>query len=167
MAVPSQSAVARALTLLMAGASIPMALILPLWVTAGRIITGAEGKLVPIFALTAGPVLAVLMLTAAVKITAAAARRRPFGAPVRISVLLPVNWILAAAFGFFVPDFGAPQAGSVFSSLAGPEVLGYSAALANPLGIATLFVAVTVLVTAFQDARRDRTANASPRVPAG
>ena len=150
--VPS-SAVARVFCGLMAGASIPMALLVPLWITAGRMLVGADGRLVAVFALTAGPVLAVLMLTAAVKITAAASTRRPFGAPLRTSLLLLGNYVLAAAFGFFVPDFGSPEAGSVFSALAGPDVLGYSAALANPFGIATLMVTVAVLVSAVRGSR--------------
>ena len=147
------SAVSRVFTAVLAGASIPMALLIPLWITAGRMLFGADGRLVPIFALTAGPVLAVLMLTAAVKITVAAAGRRPFGAPLKTSLLLLANYVLAGAFGFFVPDFGTPQAGSVFSALAGPEVLGYSAALANPFGIATLMVTVAVLVSAVRRRR--------------
>jgi len=146
-------ALARGFSAVMAGASIPMALLVPLWVTAGRMLVGADGRLVAVFALTAGPVLAVLMLTAAVKITVAASSRRPFGAPLRTSLLLLANYVLAGAFGFFVPDFGSPDAGSVFSSLAGPDVLGYSAALANPLGIATLMVTVAVLVTAVRSNR--------------
>lgn len=138
----------------MAAVSIPMALLVPLWITAGRVLVGADGRLVTVFALTAGPVLAVLMLTAAVKITMAAAGRRPFGAPLRTSVLLLANYVLAGAFGFFVPDFGEPDAGSVFSALAGPEVLGYSAALANPFGISTLMATVAVLVNAVRGAQR-------------
>lgn len=169
-AVSSGLTVSRCFTALMAGASLPMALLMPLWITAGRMLVGANGQLVTIFALTAGPLLAVLMLTAAVKITAAAAARRPFGAPLRTSVLLLANYVLAGAFGFFVPDFGTPEAGSVFSSLAGTEVLGYSAALANPLGIATLMVTVAVLVTAFRDSARSAPAPsataASPSLPA-
>lgn len=156
------SAVSRVFTAVLAGASIPMALLIPLWITAGRMLFGTDGRLVPIFALTAGPVLAVLMLTAAVKITVAAAARRPFGAPLKTSLLLLANYVLAGAFGFFVPDFGTPQAGSVFSALAGPEVLGYSAALANPFGIATLMVTVAVLVSAV----RTRRATPDPQ-PAG
>ena len=147
------SAVSRVFTAVLAGASIPMALLIPLWITAGRMLFGTDGRLVPIFALTAGPVLAVLMLTAAVKITVAAAARRPFGAPLKTSLLLLANYVLAGAFGFFVPDFGTPEAGSVFSALAGPEVLGYSAALANPFGIATLMVTVAVLVSAVRRRR--------------
>lgn len=142
------SAVSRTFTAVLAGASLPMALLMPLWITAGRVLFGVDGRLVPIFALTAGPVLAVLMLTAAVKITAAASVSRPFGTPLKTSLLLLANYVLAGCFGFFVPDFGAPQAGSVFSAVAGPEVLGYSAALANPFGIATLMVTVAVLVSA-------------------
>jgi len=149
----------------MAGASIPMALLVPLWITAGRMLVGADGRLVAVFALTAGPVLAVLMLTAAVKITAAASTRRPFGAPLKTSLLLLGNYVLAAAFGFFVPDFGSPEAGSVFSALAGPDVLGYSAALANPFGIATLMVTVAVLVSAVRGSRAARTERQPAALP--
>ena len=135
----------------MAAVSIPMAIAVPLWITAGRMLFGVEGQLVPIFALTAGPVLAVLMLTAAVKITVQANARRPFGAPLKTAVLLLANYIVAGVFGFLVPDFGGPESGSVLSGLAGEEVLGYSAALANPFGIATLFISVVVLVASFRD----------------
>lgn len=151
MSVRAVSGPARVFAAVMAAASIPLALAVPFWITAGRALFGVQGQLVPIFALTAGPVLAVLMLTAAVKITAGAAARRPFGAPVKTALLLLLNHVLAAAFGFFVPDFGADQSGSVFSALAGEDVLGYSAALANPFGVATLLVAVAVLVRAFRD----------------
>lgn len=167
MSAASPSAVSRVFTSVIAGASIPMALIIPAWITAGRMLVGADGRLVTVFALTAGPLLAVLMLTAAVKITAGAAARTPFGAPMKTSVLLLANWFLGGIFGFFVPDFGTPQAGSVFSSLAGPEVLGYSAALANPFGIATLFITVVVLVRAFRDASRSRSTGIGQRVPLG
>lgn len=152
MPVPAPPAVFRVFTCAMAAVSIPMALIVPLWITAGRMLFGVEGQLVPIFALTAGPVLAVLMLTAAVKITVHAKVRRPFGAPLKTSFLLLANYVLAGVFGFLVPDFGRAESGSVLSGLAGEDVLGYSAALANPFGIATLFVSVVVLVRSFRDA---------------
>lgn len=171
MPAPVTSRPARAFTLSMAVISIPMALILPLWITAGRMLFGVEGDLVPVFALTAGPVLAVLMLTAAVKITAAAKARRPAGAPLKTALLLLGNYLVAAAFGFFVPDFGTAHSGSVLSSLAGEDVLGYSAALANPFGIATLFISVVVLVRSFRDSaalRQDlRREDGSVLLPAG
>ena len=152
----------------MAALSIPMAIVVPLWITAGRILFGVQGQLVAIFALTAGPVLAVLMLTAAVKITANAKARRPFGAPLKTSLLLLGNYVLAGAFGFLVPDFGTPDSGSVLSGFAGEDVLGYSAALANPFGIATLFISVVVLVRSFRDAavtRQDQAATSALLVP--
>ena len=164
MPAPAPSAFSRSFTLVMAAISIPMAMVMPLWITAGRILFGVEGSLVPIFALTAGPVLAVLMLTAAVKITVNAKARRPFGAPLKTSLLLLGNYLLAAAFGFFVPDFGTPGSGSILSGLAGEEVLGYSAALANPFGIATLFISVVVLVRAFRDTAATRQDQASAPV---
>ncbi|MCC3282903.1 MULTISPECIES: hypothetical protein [Arthrobacter] len=145
------SSPARVLCAVMAAVSIPMALVIPLWITAGRMAFGVDGHLVPIFAVTAGPVLAILMLTAAIRITVNAAARRPFGAPLKTSFLLLGNYVLAGAFGFFVPDFGEDGSGSVFSAVAGNDVLGYSAALANPFGIATLLVAVIVLVRAFRE----------------
>ncbi|WP_312178416.1 hypothetical protein [Arthrobacter sp.] len=167
MPAPAPNTISRIFTLVMAAVSIPMAIVVPLWITAGRTLFGVEGQLVPIFALTAGPVLAILMLTAAVKITVQAKGRHPFGAPLKTSVLLLANYVLAGAFGFLVPDFGSPGSGSVLSGLAGEDVLGYSAALANPFGIATLFISVVVLVTSFRDSAATRQAPApAPVLPA-
>lgn len=154
----------------MAGSSLPMALLIPLWVSLGRTWFGPAGWLSHALAFTAGPLLAVVMLLTAARITANAAAYRPFGAPRRTSLLLLSQYAAAAGFGFLLPDFGdgAGVHGSVLSRLAGEEYIGISAGLANPLGIAALGLTVAVLVTAFRDAARTRSLQqaAAGRAPA-
>ena len=124
----------------------------------GRTWFGPAGWLSQTLAFTALPVLALVMLPAAVRITLNATAYRPFGAPRRTSVLLLAWFVTALGFGFLLPDFGsAPGAhGSVLSRLAGDQYVGLSAGLANPLGIAALGLTVALLVTAFRDAARIR-----------
>lgn len=133
-----------------------MALAVPLWIVAGRTLWGISGDLVRILALTAGPLLALLMLAAAVRITARAVGEKPFGVSRRLSLLLLGNWLAAAAFGFLVPEPAGEgtAGGSVMSVLLGEEALGFSAALCNPFGIATLGLTVAVLVAAFRNPER-------------
>lgn len=133
-----------------------MALLIPLWVTAGRMLFGVGGNLVVIFAATVGPLLAILMLVSAARITVAAARRPRFGAPLRTSFLLLGLWLAGGAFGFLVPDVGGGPGrdGSVMSALVGTEAVGFSAALANPVGILTLGLTVALLVVSVRDDRR-------------
>lgn len=137
-----------------AALSIPMALVIPLWITAGRTLFGIEGNLVAIFAATVGPLLAVLLLLSATRITVAASRYEKFGAPLRTSFLLLAVWVAGAAFGYLVPDGGgAPEkAGSVMSALLGDETVGMSAALANPTGILTLGLTVALAVASLRSA---------------
>lgn len=130
-----------------------MALAVPLWITAGRTLFGIEGNLVPIFAATAGPLLAILLLLSAVRLTVSATRSRNFGAPLRTSFLLLAVWAAGGAFGFLVPDVGGSPGrnGSVMSALLGDEIVGMSAALANPAGILTLGLTVSLVVVTFRD----------------
>lgn len=136
-----------------AALSIPMALLIPLWITAGRTLFGIEGNLVAIFAATAGPLLAVLMLVSAVRITVSATRYQNFGAPLRTSFLLLAAWAAGGAFGFLVPDVGGSpgRTGSVMSALLGEEAAGISAALANPAGILTLGLTVSLVVVSLRE----------------
>ncbi|MBO0897158.1 hypothetical protein [Arthrobacter sunyaminii] len=139
-----------------AALSLPMALLVPLWITAGRMLFGIQGNLVVIFAATVGPLMAILMLLSAARITVAAARRPRFGAPLRTSFLLLGLWLAGGAFGFLVPDVGGEpgQDGSVMSALVGAEAAGFSAALANPVGILTLGLTAALLVVSVRDDRR-------------
>ncbi|WAP52174.1 hypothetical protein OL239_02380 [Arthrobacter sp. ATA002] len=147
---PPQSAVRPAALFGAAAAalSIPMALLVPLWITAGRVLFGINGNLVAIFAATLGPLLVGLMLLAAVRITVAARRRTPFGAPTGTSFLLLATWVAGAAFGFLVPDVGGGHGkdGSVMSVLLGTGAGGFSAALANPVGMIMLGLTVSLVV---------------------
>ena len=132
-----------------------MAVLVPLWITAGRMLFGVEGALVAIFAATAGPLLTILLLLSAVRITAAASRRPRFGAPLRTSFLLLATWAAGGAFGFLVPDTGGDpgRGGSVMSVLLGAEAGGFSAALANPAGMITLGLTASLVVVSFRDAQ--------------
>ena len=125
-----------------------MAVLIPLWITAGRVLFGVQGNLVAIFTATVGPLLAILLLLSAVRITVAAARRPTFGAPLRTSFLLLATWTAGGVFGFLVPDAGGDpeHSGSVMSVLLGADAVGFSAALANPAGIMTLGLTVYLAV---------------------
>jgi hypothetical protein len=142
----------------MSWVSIPMALLLPLWVVAGRALFGAGGWMVVILGLTLGPVLVLLLLWSAILITVNAGRYRPYGAPLKTSFLLLGVYAAGFLFGFTVPDFGdAPDSGgSAMSRLLGEETSGISAALSNPFGIALLGLSILLLVTAIKDSRRAR-----------
>ncbi|GAA3293119.1 hypothetical protein ACFFON_02470 [Arthrobacter citreus] len=133
---------------LAAALSIPLALVVPLWITAGRTLFGVEGPMVVIFTATVGPLLAILLLVSAVRITVSATRRPTFGAPLRTSFLLLAVWVAGGALGFLVPDVGGPpdSQGSVMSVLLGDELVGISAALANPMGILTLGLSISLIV---------------------
>ncbi len=104
--------------------------------------------MVVIFTATVGPLLAILLLVSAVRITVSATRRPTFGAPLRTSFLLLAVWVAGGALGFLVPDVGGPpdSQGSVMSVLLGDELVGISAALANPMGILTLGLSISLIV---------------------
>ncbi|NKX55639.1 hypothetical protein [Arthrobacter mobilis] len=136
-----------------AAVSVPMALLVPLWAAAGRVLFGIGGQLTVLLAFTLGPVLLILLLLAGVRTTATAAKYRPFAAPADTSAVLAGAWLAALGFGFTVPDFGA-RGGSVMSRLLGDSALGLSTALCNPLGILSLGLAIAAVVLAYRDARR-------------
>ncbi|MCC3265869.1 hypothetical protein MUG94_16045 [Arthrobacter gengyunqii] len=141
---------------LTAALSIPMALLIPLWITAGRVLFGIHGNLVAIFAATIGPLMVILMLLSAVRITVAATRRPRFGAPMRTSFLLLGLWLAGGTFGFLVPDVGGGSGrnGSIVTALLGSDAGGFSAALANPVGMLTLGLTVVLLVVSVRDSRQ-------------
>jgi hypothetical protein len=127
--------------------ALPMAVLVPLWVVAGRVMFGIGGQMVLWLGISLGPVLLVLLLLTGIKLAEAA--RRGVLLPVRAVVAPALAWLAAIAFGFTVPDFGggAGDGTSVMSLLAGPSALGMSTALCNPFGI--IAVALTVASTVF------------------
>lgn len=144
---------ANAFRTLVAAASVPMAVLVALWVAGGRVLFGVSGQLTMLLALTLAPVLLVLLLLAGVRTTATAAHYRPFAASARSSAVLACAWLASLGFGFTVPEFG-PHGGSVMSRLFGEAALGMSTALCNPLGISSVGLAVAAVVLAYQDSRR-------------
>ncbi|MFD1214617.1 hypothetical protein ACFQ36_21550 [Arthrobacter sp. GCM10027362] len=143
----------NAFRILVAAASIPMAVLVALWVAGGRVLFGVGGQLTLLLGLTLAPVLFILLLLAGVRTTATAARYRPFAASAGTSAVLAGAWLTALGFGFTVPDFG-PAGGSVMSRLLGEAALGVSTALCNPLGIISVGLAIAAVVMAYRDARR-------------
>ncbi|NKX51349.1 hypothetical protein HER39_12380, partial [Arthrobacter deserti] len=78
---------------LVAAASVPMAVLVALWVAGGRVLFGVSGQLTMLLALTLAPVLLVLLLLAGVRTTATAAHYRPFAASARSSAVLACAWL--------------------------------------------------------------------------
>jgi hypothetical protein len=138
---------------LVAAASIPMGAATACWAAGGRVLFGIGGQLTMLLALTLGPVLLALLLLAGIRTTATAAHYRPFAAPAATCAVLAGAWLVALGFGFTVPDVG-PRGGSVMSRLLGTETLGISTALCNPLGIASIGLAIAAVVLAYRDAHR-------------
>jgi hypothetical protein len=151
--VPPPSAVRQGfLRSLVLWLAIPMAVLVPLWVVAGRVLFGIGGQMVLWLGISLAPVLLVLLLLTGVKLIETA--RRGMLLPVRAVVAPALAWLLAFAFGFTVPDFGggAGEGASIMSLLAGPSALGMSTALCNPFGIIAVGLAIAATVFAYRAA---------------
>ena len=124
------------------------ALAVPLWVGAGRFLTGTAGDLALVYALTLAPVLLVLSVVAL-----AVPARRPARRPsVRSMVALGIAWLCGVGLGLTLPDTGE-GASSVLEAWAGPEMSGVAAALSNPFAILMVLLAVIGCVLAVRDSR--------------
>lgn len=138
--------------------ALPMAVLVPLWVVAGRVLFGIGGQMVLWLGISLGPALLVLLSLTGAKLAEAA--RGGVLLPVRAVVAPALAWLAAIAFGFTVPDFGggAGDGTSVMSLLAGPSALGMSTALCNPCGIIAMALAIASTVFAFRAAAAGRKA---------
>ncbi|MGM0930279.1 MAG: hypothetical protein ACQEXN_11275 [Actinomycetota bacterium] len=157
--VPSSAAVRqRFLPSLVLWLALPMAVLVPLWVVAGRALFGIGGQMVLWLGISLGPALLVLLLLTGIKLAEAA--RQGVLLPVRAVVAPALAWLAAIAFGFTVPDFGggAGDGTSVVSLLAGPSALGMSTALCNPCGIIAMALTIASTVFAFRAAADGRKA---------
>lgn len=120
-----------------------LAVVVPLWLAGGRLLTDSAGTLTPVYAATLAPLLLVLSLVAL-----GVPARRPARYPsVRACVILLISWVCGLALGFTLPDHGQ-GASSVLGAWFGPGAEGAAAALSNPLGIIMLFTAVMGCVVA-------------------
>ncbi len=124
------------------------AVAVPLWIAAGRFLTGTAGDLAFVWALTLAPVLLVLSVVAL-----AVPSRRPARRPsVRSMVALGMSWVCGVGLGLTLSDTGA-GASSVLEAWAGPEMTGVAAALSNPFAILMVLTAIIGCVLAVRDSR--------------
>ena len=138
----------------------PMACVSAAWITVGRALFGAAGDLVPIFAISFGPALAVILCLGARWMLRDAHRRVTSGEYARVGAswgfVLSVwaCWALAFLFGMFIPDYRAGVPVSGIGALAGADYVGYGAGFGNTFGILTFAMAITAAVVAFNANRR-------------
>lgn len=138
-------------------AAIPCALLSALWVVAGRSMVGAGGSLVPIFAISLGPILAGIMLVAAyfsgkeMKLQKAGKRA---GLPPVTALVWCTTWLMALIFGFLVPDRLDGTVVSAASAILGSDFIGLSAGFGNPAGILTYAFATASLLLSLSNWRR-------------
>lgn len=141
-------------------AAYPMAFVSAAWITVGRALFGAAGDLVPIFAISFGPALAVILCLGAWWMFRDAHRRVTSGEYARVGAswgfVLSVwaCWALAFLFGMFIPDYRAGVPVSGIGALAGADYVGYGAGFGNTFGILTFAMAITAAVIAFNANRR-------------
>lgn len=141
-------------------AAYPMALVSAAWITVGRALFGAAGDLVPIFAISFGPALALILCLAA-RWAFADARRAVAAAELArpacrwgVAIAQSTCWVLAFLFGMFIPDYRAGVPVSGMGALVGGEYVGYAAGFGNTFGILTFAAAITAAVIAFNANRR-------------
>lgn len=136
--------------------SLPMALLCALWITAGRLLLGAGGDLVPIFAVSFGPALLGILVVAWVYSAQELKLQKrgvAAGLPPVTTLVLSGTWVMALIFGIFVPDRLEGQNVSAFAALLGPQAMGISAAFGNTTGILTFSLAIATLLLAISDYR--------------
>ena len=138
----------------------PMAFVSAAWITVGRALFGAAGDLVPIFAISFGPALAVILCLGAWWMFRDAHRRVTSGEYARVGASwgfvfsVWACWALAFLFGMFIPDYRAGGAGVRIGALAGADYVGYGSGFGNTFGILTFAMAITAAVIAFNANRR-------------
>ena len=136
-------------------AAYPMAFVSAVWITVGRSLFGAAGDLVPIFAISFDPALAVILCMGARWMFRDAHRRVTNGEYARVGASwgfvfsVWTCWALAFLFGMFIPDYRAGVPVSGIGALAGADYVGYGAGFGNTFGILTFAMAITAAVIAF------------------
>lgn len=136
-------------------AVVPGALLAAGWITAGRVIFGAGGDLVPIFALTFGPGLLAVLLFAGRWMLQHTQRHEPgTGTTMAIALLQVTTWLLALIFGLLCPDRVDGRTVSAASQILGDDFIGLSAGFGNTFGILTFVSAFAMFFVAMGQARR-------------
>lgn len=155
LAVPQQPHRPGIFTVASLYAAYPMTFIAVTWITAGRALLGAAGDLVPIFAISFGPALALILCLGAWWMFTDAHRRIASGQLTRPAATLWYSmaqttcWVFAFLFGLFIPDYQAGVAVSGIGTLFGSEYVGYASGFGNTFGILTFGMAITATATAW------------------
>lgn len=134
------------------------ATVLVLWVVFGRVVVGALGPLVWVYAFALGLPLLALHVAAAVLFGRDAKFYPSESVSLRASLTMIGSWFVMALFGFFLPDStpGGPE--SVFTALTGPDMLGISYGFANTFGVISVAMSVALVLLALTDLRNTRRA---------
>lgn len=132
----------------------PAAILAALWITAGRVLFGAGGDLVPIFAITFAPLLLIAMGISAATMRREAAQHQPKATTPLIATVYWGAFALALMFGFLVPDRVQGCTLSAASQIIGQDVIGLSAGFGNTIGILTLCLAVASFFLALNEKKK-------------
>lgn len=130
-----------------------LALVAALWIVAGRALFGAGGTLVPIFAVSFGPMLFIVM-ACAVWLMRKDAKMHGGATTPLIALVYCGAFVLAVIFGFLVPDRQDEQIVSAASRVFGDSFVGLSAGFGNTFGILTMCLAVASLILALIEKRK-------------
>ncbi|MCU1419249.1 hypothetical protein [Mycetocola sp.] len=125
-------------------------ILLAAWIVAGRVLFGVSGVLVPVFALTLGPLIVLLHVLAGLGIRRAVRA----GYRIRPSTVVPLvmSWISGVLFGLTVPE-AMPELRSVLADGSEPWAVEMSTALCNPLAIICVGTSVAAVIFAHVNAR--------------
>ncbi|MBM7052015.1 hypothetical protein [Rothia sp. ZJ1223] len=132
----------------------PLAVIATLWIVAGRSLFGAGGDLVPVFAVSFGPMLLVAMGMGAVMMRREAALHVTRSTTFTIALVYVISFVLALVFGFLVPDRMGGRVVSAASQVFGEWFVGLSAGFGNTAGILTLCFALATYFLALNESKK-------------
>lgn len=130
---------------------IAVGVLLAAWMSAGAWALGLGGELMKWYLPTIGLAVAVLAVLAGRNI--ARTRRNGFRTGRATIVSLALFWATGIGFGLTVPELRDGELTSVLSHLAGPETLGMSIGICNPLGIVAIVLAGFAVGFSAHDAR--------------
>lgn len=140
-----------------------MALVGALWISAGRSLFGAGGTLIGTFLVSLGPLFLVVMLVAAWRMRKDAGRYEARSTSGLLAAVQALTWVLAAIFGFLIPDRVDGRTVSALSQVGGDHLVGLSAGFGNTFGILSFVGAFATLIIAINQERySDRKSTGRP-----
>ncbi len=136
---------------------LPFSLAAAGWVSAGRLIFGAAGQLLPVLMLTLGPsLLLILLLAYRWMLKDARCYTGPRATTPLLACVQAVTGLLALIFGFLCPDRIAGRTVSAAAAVWGEDFIGLSAGFANTFGILTFCSAFSLLLLARSQYQRSQ-----------